>query len=323
MADQASPPERRTWIVPADQGEIRLDAFVRSRLPHLSRREAEKAIRSGAFWVNGRPGKKGDELFAGDFVALRGPESWLSPKPLPEIRADIPIIYEDPFLLVVDKPAGMPTHGFSGRGEGTLANFLIAARPELCNVGKSRWEPGLVHRLDRETSGLVMVAKRPSVFVYFRQRFRRGDIRKKYWTLVEGATGKKGVVDYPLAHDPQDRRKMKALFENALPREGSKIWRAITCYRNLATSQDFSLLEVEMTTGVTHQIRVHLSAAGHPIVGDALYGGHRANSLGLQRHFLHAFFLGFRHPEDGRNVTVKTALPVDLQKALRRLGVEH
>lgn len=322
MADQASPPEHQTWIVPADQTEIRLDAFVRRCLPHLSRREVEKAIRSGAFWVNGRPGKKGEELFTGDLVALKGPKSWLSPRPLPESRAAVPIVYEDPFLLVVDKPAGMATHGFSARSTGTLANFLTAMRPDLCNVGKSRWEPGLVHRLDRETSGLMMVAKRPDVFANLRRQFRRGEVRKKYWALVRGAAEKEGVVSYPLAHDPQDRRKMKALLTSSR-RATSKNWRAITSYRNLATSQDFSLLEVEMTTGVTHQIRVHLSALGHPIAGDALYGGGRADNLGLQRHFLHAFFLGFRHPEDARNMTLETVLPGDLRDALRRLKIDR
>jgi 23S rRNA pseudouridine1911/1915/1917 synthase len=310
-----------SWTVPAGQPAIRLDAFVRRCLPHLSLREARKAILEGAFWINDRPGKKGDKLFSGDILTHKGSYHWLAPAPLPGWDLKVPIIYEDEEILALDKPAGMATHGFSGRERKTLANFLAAVRPSLKSVGKSRWEPGLVHRLDRDTSGLVLAAKDQLSFERLRSQFRRGLIRKRYWALVWGRMKTEGEISYSLVHDARDRRRMKAAAEGER-REPAKRWGALTRFRLLGYAQGFSLLEVEIETGVTHQIRVHLEASGHPLVGDPLYGKDRSDPFGLGRQFLHAFYLGFRHPRDGHSVTIESPLPDDLRQVVDRLRIK-
>jgi 23S rRNA pseudouridine1911/1915/1917 synthase len=311
-----------SWTVPAGAASVRLDAFVRRCLPHLSEREAHRAIGEGAFWIGDRRGKKGDRLAGGDILRFRGARDWLAPAPPPRSDLAVVIRYEDESVLALDKPAGMATHGFSGREIGSLANFLAAARPALRNVGRSRWEPGLVNRLDRGTSGLVLAAKDQDSFEDLRAQSRRGLIKKKYWALVWGKTEEDGVIDVPLAHDSRDRKKMAALVEAKRRERRPKSWRAVTRFRRRAFSQGLSLLEVEIERGVTHQIRVHLQAAGHPLVGDPLYGAGRTNALGLERQFLHAAGLEFRHPKDGRKIVVKSPLPEDLRRVLDRLGMK-
>jgi 23S rRNA pseudouridine1911/1915/1917 synthase len=311
-----------SWTVPAGEASVRLDAFVRRCLPHLSEREAHRAIGAGAFWIGDRRGKKGDRLAGGDILRFRGARDWLAPAPPPRSDLAVVIRYEDESVLALDKPAGMATHGFSGRETGSLANFLAAVRPALRHVGRSRWEPGLVNRLDRGTSGLVLAAKDQDAFEDLRAQSRRGLIKKKYWALVWGKTEADGTIDVPLIHDSRDRKKM-APFVNAKARERQpKRWIAATRFRRRAFSQGLSLLEVEIERGVTHQIRVHLQAAGHPLVGDPLYGAGRTDALGLERQFLHAAGLEFRHPKDGRKIVVKSPLPKDLKQVLEHFKIE-
>jgi 23S rRNA pseudouridine1911/1915/1917 synthase len=308
-----------SWPAPADGPSIRLDAFVRRCLPHLSLREAQRAIGEGSFWINARRGKKGDRLDAGDIVRFRGPRHWLAPSPLP--RADLAVIirYEDESVLALDKPPGMATHGFSGRETASLANFLAAARPALRGVGKSRWEPGLVNRLDRGTSGLVLAAKDQDSFDDLRSQSRRGLVKKKYWALVWGKTEDRSVIDVPLIHDSRDRKKMTPLGKTNKGEGSPKSWSAATRFQRRAWSQGFSLLDVEIERGVTHQIRVHLQAAGHPLVGDPLYGAGQPDPFGLERQFLHAGSLEFRHPKGGRKMRVRSPLAEDLKEVLERL----
>ena len=311
-----------SWTVPAGEASVRLDAFVRRCLPHLSEREAHRAIGEGAFWIDDRRGKKGDRLAGGDILRFRGARDWLAPAPPPRSDLAVVIRYEDESVLALDKPAGMATHGFSGRETRSLANFLAAVRPALRNVGRSRWEPGLVNRLDRGTSGLVLAAKDQDAFEDLRAQSRRGLIKKKYWALVWGKTEADGVIDVPLVHDLRDRKKMAALAEAKRRERRPKSWRAATRFRRRAFSQGLSLLEVEIERGVTHQIRVHLQAAGHPLVGDPLYGAGRTDALGLERQFLHAAGLEFRHPKDGRKIAVKSPLPEDLKQVLERFKIK-
>jgi len=235
----------------------------------------------------------------------------------------VPIVYEDGFVMVLDKPAGMATHGSSGRQTKALANFLAAVRPALCAVGKSVWEPGLVHRLDRDTSGLVLVAKNQASFEDLRAQFRHGLIKKKYWALVSGKAKREGVVSRPLARDSGDPRRMTALLEQGGQRGRARMWKATTRFRLLGYGRGFSLLEVSTQTGVTHQIRAHLAAIGHPLAGDPLYGGEPLDPLDIGRHFLHAFYLGFRHPKSGRDVVVESPLPRELKQAVDRLGLSR
>jgi 23S rRNA pseudouridine1911/1915/1917 synthase len=319
MSDQASPLVTRSWLVSEDHAGSRLDTFVRRSLPHLSRRQLENAIRDKLFRINKRVGGKGDKLSPGDRVTFKGAGSWLLTTPFPQGELRAPIVYEDESVLVVDKPAGMATHGFSGRDHDTLANLLAAQRPDLRGIGKNRWEPGLVHRLDRETSGLLLVAKTQAAFDALRLQFRRRQVKKKYWVLVWGTTPAEGLVSYPIVHDPRDKKRMRAIVDNAFHSKSQKSWLALTRFRKLRERGGLSFLEIEMETGVTHQIRVHLAAIGHPIVGDFLYGGEGRESFGLNRHFLHAQGLEFLHPRDQRAVRTESELPLELQVVARRL----
>jgi 23S rRNA pseudouridine1911/1915/1917 synthase len=319
MSDQANARATMDWPVPPEQAGIRLDAFLRARLPHLSRREIDGALGDGAFSVNGRGARKGDRLKAGDRVVFAGCAALLADRPLPEFNLEIPIVYEDTSILIVDKPAGMATHGFSGRDTGTLANYIAARYPALVGVGTSRWEPGLVHRLDTETSGLVLIAKTQTAFDHLRRQFRKRHVEKIYWALVWGKCEAAGEIDLPLAHDPSDARRMRPAAQSSAK---IKTWSARTRYRRLAQAREMTLLEVAMESGVMHQIRVHLTAIGHPILADALYGKDRSETFGLARHFLHARGLGFRHPESGRAVRFEVELPKELRAVLDQVGIK-
>ena len=316
--DQVARDEVTSWRVPAHLTDIRLDSFARRCLPHISRKVIEEAIREKLFLINGRVAEKGQRLGAGDVLLFDGPEQWLAAQPLPDFQIDVPIVYEDSTILLLNKPAGVATHGFSARDTTTLANFLLAKWPDLVKIGKSRWEPGLVHRLDRDTSGLVMIAKTQTAFDRLRLQLRRRQIIKKYLALVWGKTTTEGTIEVSLTHDPRDPRRMQPVG-NSSGRKKQKTWRAVTHFRKLAETDKVSLLEIEMRTGVTHQIRVHVATLGHAIVGDALYGTNSTQMFDFERHFLHASSLEFCHPDDGRIVRLNAELPNDLRAVLKRL----
>jgi len=318
MGDQAEGGETRFWLSPEGAPAIRLDQFLRQCLPHLSRFEIHRAIADKFLRLNGRIARKGDRVNGGDRLEFVGPLDLLADAPPAAPQMQIPIIYEDQSILAVDKPAGVATHGFSGRDSATFANFLAAHRPELLHIGKSRWEPGLVHRLDIETSGIVVIAKTQDAFDSLREQFRRREVKKNYLALVWGQPLDHGTIELALAHDRGDKRRMVAVRQPERS-TGGRIWRAITHFRVIASARDTSLLAVEMETGVTHQIRVHLSANGYPIVGDALYGADYPETLGLTRHFLHAHSLTLRHPVTGNPLNVVAELPVQLREILRRI----
>ena len=321
MGDQVNgQDENKIWLVPDDLKAVRLDGFLRQCLPHLSRQEVHRAIADNFFLLNGRVIRKGDRVNGGDRLSFLGPADLLCDAPLPARQLEIPIIYEDESILAVDKPAGVATHGFSGRHGATLANFLAAQRPGLLNVGTSRWEPGLVHRLDIETSGVVLVAKTQAAFESLRDQFRRREIKKIYLALVWGQPLERGTIELALAHDRGDRRRMVAV-EQAERSPDRRVWRATTHYHVVATAGGLSLLEVEMVTGVTHQIRVHLSSNGYPIVGDTLYGADYPERFGVARHCLHARSLTLRHPVSGKLFSVVAELAVELRAVLQRIGI--
>jgi 23S rRNA pseudouridine1911/1915/1917 synthase len=311
---QANSIDRR-WVLRGGEAGLRLDAFLDAKLPFLSRRELAEAIATGLFAVNGKVARKGARLQEGDIVEYGGSSVLLIDAPSANFELDIPVVYEDASILALNKPAGMDCHGFSGRHYATVANFLVARWPKLARVGKSRWEPGLVHRIDRDTSGLVLIAKTQTVFDELRGQFRRRAVRKIYLALVQGAAPASGTIAMPLAHDSSDRRKMRVV--SAPEKERARVWRAVTRYDRISERRGASLLRVEMQTGVTHQIRAHLALAGHPIVGDVLYGSEE--TFGLTRHFLHAAELCFEHPVSRRAVVLRAPLAYELKLVLERL----
>jgi 23S rRNA pseudouridine1911/1915/1917 synthase len=321
MADQEVAAVTPSWRVPPQAAGIRVDSFVRRCLPHLSQREAKRAIEEGAFWVDQRPARKGDRLAADSVLSLRGFEHLLASSPIPSRNSDASILYEDHCLIALDKPAGIPTHGFSGRETGSLANIMASIRPSLVGVGRDRWEAGLVHRLDRDTSGIVLAAKDQATFGDLREAFHRGAVQKFYRALVWGRTRDEGVIDTRLEHDSKDRRKMKPCTETREPGAKPKSWRAVTRFRRRAHVRGFSLLDVEICTGVTHQIRVHLSSLGHSVVGDSLYGEGDRDPFGLGRLFLHAWSLRLSHPRENRDLVLQSPLPPELNEVLDELGI--
>jgi 23S rRNA pseudouridine1911/1915/1917 synthase len=238
----------------------------------------------------------------------------IDPAPQPE-PIDVPILYQDHDIIVVDKPAGMVVHPAAGHASGTLVNALLHHVDDLSGIGGEK-RPGIVHRLDRGTSGLMVVAKHDAAHEELARQFRDREVEKDYIALVWGVVQAGRRIDAPIGRDPADRKKMSARARRS--REAvTRIVRAE--HLNPAVT----LAQVAILTGRTHQIRVHLSAIGHPIVGDALYGGVRRRVPGdlravthLQRPFLHAARLAFHHPQDARRMEFTSDLPADLQSVL-------
>jgi 23S rRNA pseudouridine1911/1915/1917 synthase len=316
MADQATMDALKSWMVAPEYDQLRVDSFLRYFLPQLSRRELARAIADRLFSLNGKVSRKGDRVRAGDVLTFHGPTGWLSAVPVANPKLQLATVYEDSEILIIDKPATLPTHGFSGRDQQTVASFIASKHPKLLGVGKSPWEPGMINRLDRDTSGLLLLAKTQESFIDLRKQFHHREIVKTYWALVWGQTNASGTIARPMAHDSGDKARMRAVHAADLTKQ--RIWNASTHYRRMAQNARVALLELQMMTGVTHQIRVHLAAIGHPIVGDALYGAADPESFDVKRQFLHAFKLQFRHPKTGRKLTAEAPLPDDLKKVLTR-----
>jgi len=305
--------ERRLEFQVGEEKE-RLDRFLAAQASELSRSAMQRLISAGQVTVNGEPSKASQKVRAGDQVVVLLPAAE-TPQPLAE-AIPLKIVYEDAALLVVDKPAGMVVHPAPGHSGGTLVNALLAYCPELAVAGDDR--PGLVHRLDRDTSGLILVAKNEKTRRTLQRQFKDRQVRKAYLALVDGHLQPAwGRIEAPIGRDPHHRQRMAVL---AGGRE------AITEYHVLEqfakrlgpAAGDYSLLEVEPATGRTHQIRVHLASIGYPIVGDAVYGRRRSR-LAVSRQFLHARRLGFKHPSTGQRLELESPLPEDLAAILELL----
>jgi len=302
--DQAEPTNAPIWRVSGGE-TVRLDAFLGHCLPHLSSRRVRALLEEGGCTVNGHRARKGRILFPGDRVGFCGDPRYLAEAPIAR-EARVPILFEDESLIAVDKPSGLATHGHSGKDDATLASCLLAMRPGLAGVGRSRWEPGIVHRLDRDTSGVVLAVKQQSAFEDVRRQFAERAVGKYYRAIVRGRTPPEGRIDYALAHDVRDRRKMRHVPAKGASR--GKSWNALTHFRTVGWGPGYSQLEVRIETGVTHQIRVHMQAIGHPILGDPLYG-HAGGTV--HRCLLHASRLALSHPRRGGRLIIDSPLPVE------------
>ena len=283
-------------------GAVRLDTFLRGALPAMSRRLVRRLIAEGAVCVNGRPAVKGVRVAPGDRVTLPDLPGTIAPEP----GLALAVLHEDDALVALDKPGGMPGHALDPRQRGTAAAFLLARYPEMAGVGDPL-APGLVHRLDSGTSGLLVAARTRAAHCALRAALRARAVEKRYLAWVAGdASALDGArVALPLAHDPRDRRRM-------LPATaGVRAWPAETRLAIVAAGRERSLVEATILTGVTHQVRVHLAARGHPVLGDVLYGGAPAG-LPRGRHALHAAGMTLPHPTDGRPLTLSAPLPADL-----------
>jgi 23S rRNA pseudouridine1911/1915/1917 synthase len=297
-----------------DAGE-RLDRFLARRLPVLSRSRIQQLIKSGHVRVSRGTAAASLEVWPGLVADVDVP----APGP-PTVEAEalpLAVLYDDDDLVVVNKPAGMVVHPAAGHARGTLVNALLHHVSGLSGVG-GRERPGIVHRLDRGTSGVMVVAKHDRAHQSLARQFHDREVGKEYIALVWGAIRGTPVMDRPIGRDPRHRHRMSSRARRARP--------ATTRILSAEALGGVSLVRVSLGTGRTHQIRVHLSEAGHAIVGDALYGGVRrrvpaklAAVSALERPFLHAAKLTLRHPSDGRTLMFEAPLPADLEDVLTRL----
>lgn len=307
-------------VVPGDAAGVRLDRFLTSVLGDYSRSKIQQLIRDGQVLVGGQVVKANRSVKEGDRVSLAtvpAAEAAPAAEALP-----LSILYQDQDLVVVDKPAGMVVHPAAGHTRGTLVNALLHHVKDLSGIGGER-RPGIVHRLDRGTSGVVVVAKHDAAHERLARQFRDREVEKEYLALVWGEVMAGRRIDAPIGRDPTNRKKMSS--------RGRRAREAVT---RITGAEHFgrvlTLVRVAIHTGRTHQIRVHLSAIGHPIVGDPLYGGVHRRLPGdlraiahLDRPFLHAAKLAFKHPADGRRMEFTSELPEDLQRVLDQLSQQR
>jgi 23S rRNA pseudouridine1911/1915/1917 synthase len=295
-------------LVESEQAGERLDRYVANSVPNLSRSYAQQLIDTEHVRLNGQPTRASQQLRAGDAVTVAIPPprtTALLPEALP-----FGVVYEDDDIVVVDKPAGMVVHPSAGHESGTLVNALLARYPDMHVGGTLR--PGIVHRLDQGTSGLLVVARTDQAMQLLTAQQKARQMHKAYLAVVEGRMKEPhGLIDAPIGRHPNDRKRQAIV---ATGRE------ARTRYRVVEELGNYTLVEALLETGRTHQIRVHFAAQQRPVLGDALYGPRKPRStFGLQRQFLHAYRLGLALPSDGTWREFASALPEDLALALAKL----
>jgi 23S rRNA pseudouridine1911/1915/1917 synthase len=311
--------ENESLILEVDETDagLRLDAYLAAHIDGWSRARLQRLIEAGDVLVNSKLAKAAYKVSAGDEIEVEltpPPESNFAPENIP-----LDIVFEDEHIVVVNKPAGLVVHPAAGVYSGTLANALSYHFQQLSKAGSVR--PGIVHRLDKDTSGLLVVAKTEAAHENLGEQFRAREVFKSYVALVYGVVKEQsGRIEQPIARDPRNRTRM------AIVAGGRG---ALSLYRVRRSYNAFTLLEVRLKTGRTHQIRVHLSWLKHPVVGDALYDGGRDNSIQdvqlrarirkLKRQFLHAEQLGFRHPATGEPMKFFAPLPAALSLLLEAL----
>lgn len=318
--------EHYTFVVDAGQSPQRIDQYLSARLTHLSRSRIQLAIEAGLITVNGAPTRPSAKVRPHQVIQVRmpyPPPLELTPEPIP-----LTIYYEDPYLLVVYKPAGMSCHPGAGVYQGTLLNALLyhVQGQSLPATQQNAARPGLVHRIDKDTTGLLVVAKEETAYFGLAKQFFEHTVDRRYYALVWGTPkSEKGTITAHIGRDPYDRKRYRAFPRGEAGKHAVTHWRVVESFP-LA-----SWIECQLETGRTHQIRVHLAHIGHPLVGDATYGGDRPRIplhspgqsrlahelLGyMSRQALHAYRLGFTHPITGERLTFEAPLPEDMEKAM-------
>ena len=296
-------------ILYADIPGERLDAFLARAGENLSRSAAQKLIEEGCVLRNGRPGKKKDKLNMGDKVEFSIPE----PKEV-DIRPtemQLDIVYEDEDVLVINKPKGLVVHPAAGHQDDTLVNGLLHAMGDNLSGINGELRPGIVHRIDKDTSGLLAVAKNDFAHNMLSSQLKDHTMHRVYELIVCGSFRENsGTVDAPIGRHPTDRKKMCVIQRNS--KEAVTHWEVVKRYRG------YTHVRCKLETGRTHQIRVHMAHIGHPILGDTVYG-HKKPELGQDSQCLHAGTLCFRHPRDGRPVMVFAPLPEYFEKVIEKL----
>jgi len=298
-------------VAPPAAAGRRLDQVL-ADLAGVSRAAASRWVDAGRVLVDGRARPRSHRLEGGERLRWERPEPAPAAEPLPE-RVPLRVRYEDEHLLVVAKPAGLVVHPGAGHHSGTLVNALLGREGTRLSTLGGSGRPGIVHRLDKDTSGLLLVAKDDRTHRALARDLAAHRIERRYLALAQGHLAASGTVDAPLARHPRDRKRMAVV-------PGGR--RAVTRWRVVQSHPAADLVEATLETGRTHQIRVHLAHLRHPVVGDRSYGADPtlAARLGLERPFLHAWRLTFRHPADGRELELTEPLPDELENALARLA---
>lgn len=296
-------------LVGDDQG-LRLDRFLAKACPEFSRSQIQRLIAAGAVAVDGRAVKASYVVRPGEPVTVELPQpaeqEEVAPEPIP-----LELVYDDDDLVVVNKPAGLVVHPAAGNLSGTLVNALLARYPQMEREGGAR--AGIVHRLDKDTSGLILAAKTEAARIALQGQFKQRQVHKVYLALLEGQPPQpRGLIDAPLGRDPRHRKRMSVVQDGRPAR---------TLYTVLENFTGYTFVQVEPETGRTHQIRVHFAWLGCPVAGDAVYGRRRgrAGGLSLERQFLHAWKLRFTLPSSGQEVEFAAPLPPDLESVLAQL----
>lgn len=293
----------------ADLPGERLDAFLARSVPEITRSAAQRLLDDGCVTRNGKPGKKNDKLTPGDRIELTIPQA----KPVDILPRQIPleIVYEDEDVLVVNKPKGLVVHPAPGHTDDTLVNALLYARGGALSGINGEVRPGIVHRIDKDTSGLLAVAKNDLAHTVLASQLKDHTMARTYEAIVCGVLKEdSGTVDAPIGRHPTDRKKMCVTARNSRP--------AVTHWKVVKRYRGYTHIRCRLETGRTHQIRVHMAYIGHPILGDTVYG-RKKPELGQQSQCLHAGMLCFRHPRDGRPVVVQAALPEYFTQVLEKL----
>jgi len=318
--------EQHRYIFEPGRSAERLDRFLADCLPELSRSQVKKLIDDGRVLLRGLPAKAGEKLKGGETLEVSLPE----PAPVEAQPEEIPlrVLFEDRHLIVVDKPAGMVVHPAPGHLGGTLVNALLHHCRDLAGIG-GELRPGIVHRLDKDTSGVMVAAKDDATLQGLARQFKAHSLTRRYWALVHGVVQKdEGTVDQAIGRHTTDRKKMSGRSRSG--RRAVTHWRVLRRY----DSDRLTLVELRLETGRTHQIRVHFSEMNFPIVGDPVYGSSsriagladlelRRRVLQLHRQALHARVLGFDHPATGSYMEFSSPLPTDLREILDYLDSKY